>query len=266
MLIAGIAAVGALPCPASAQSLDSEVQREERLLAADQLYHTRRPQAALQSYSLLLEDLPDDVEILCRASRAALSAGWIEEDEPVSVGWYRQAEALARRAVSLDPESSAAHFWLAAAVGRRAQVAGGGLRSTARLADEAYREAARTLELDSLHAGAHNLLGQLHYEVMDAPWLVRVIGLRFVGRLEFEASWDEAERLLEKARTLAPDELLGRLELARLYLRTDRPELARPELEVAATLTSRQAQDEYFRSQVEAMLASLGPGSSGGGE
>ncbi|MBI4539902.1 MAG: hypothetical protein HY704_10385 [Gemmatimonadetes bacterium] len=229
----------------------------ERLAVADRLYLDLRPQDALDAYRAVLQEAPQDFETLWRASRAALALGWLEPNEPVSVGWYREAEAYARQALRVAPERLEGHFWLAAAVGRRAQIAKT-VRTAAQLADEVYREATLVLTMDPRHAGAHNVLGQLHYEVLTTPWALRVLGLQLLGGgLDFEASWDEAERLLRSATVLDPRVILYRLELARLYVWQGRRELAEPELEAALALPILHPPDPLFKREAQAMLESI---------
>lgn len=107
----------------------------------------------------LLAD-PASYELLWRLAEeyASLAAG--ETDPAVKRDRGTSARARALEALALRPEGIEGHYWLAVATGVLAQVEGG--KAKVRWGEEAWREAVWVLETDSLHAGAHHLLGKVH--------------------------------------------------------------------------------------------------------
>lgn len=209
----------------------------------EELYRTD-PAAALQQ----LEALPVLTAALHKAAaRAAIGAAWLT-GEPRSIPFYERASRHARAALALDSLDADAHFWLAAAVGRRAQVTNEGVRATAARGDTAYRAASRALALDSLHAGAHLVLGQLHFEVQKLPGLFRFVGFRLLGLgPDMKASLREACEHLKTAARLAPDEVIAQVELGRCYLKRGDSASALRHLQRALDLPLRHPQDNQLK-------------------
>lgn len=190
-----------------------------------------------------------DVALLVRAARAEITMGIVRGERNVIEGHYARATAHARRAVLLAPNDAAPHFFLAAVLGRRALRAG--FRAALPLASESYTEASKALAIDSLHAGAHEVLGKLHSEVRKLPWVVR----RLVAALTDldvarSASWERAEWHLKRAMALDSTLVVARVDLSQLYLRTGRRAEAVAVVEALERMPRRSPVDGYF--QVEA--------------
>ena len=223
---------------------------------ADSLYFAFQPSDALAGYDVLLARSPTDFDVLWRASRAALALGILSDRQDSQNPMYLQAESLARRAVARNPGRAEGHYWLAAAMGRRALHAD--LRTTARLASAVAESATRALAIDSMSAGAHDVMGKLHSEVRKLPYVVRLIAGQFLGVAVVRmASWELAERHLRRAVALDSTSILYRVDLAQMYLRTHRSALAEPLLREALALRRRQPPDVIFQREA---LALLGPG------
>lgn len=228
------------------------------LVTADSLYFSGQPTEALQQYRSLLEHNPPDTAILWRATRAAMAIGWLEPDEAVSIPWYQVAQNYGRQAVAASPDQIDAQFWLAASLAREAQIADNPRTCVAK-ASEAHDLAIRILNRDPNHAGAENLLGQIHYQVMKTPWALRVLGLRLLGGgIPFQASWEESEEHLARAVEIDPEVIAYRLELGRLYLRRDRRELARDQLSRALELPLVHPMDALFQQEAAHLLREAG--------
>ena len=130
--------------------------------------------------------------------------------------------ALSRMQDSLAVEAAArphdvqVQYLLAASMGLRADVEGG--RERIRAAQELYSQAHRVLVLEPDHAGAQYLLGRLHAAVMRLDRVTRFLAKRLLGGAALsEASWEEAQRLLEAAASGDPCTPEYHYELARLY-------------------------------------------------
>ena len=82
-------------------------------------------------------------------------------------------------------------------------------------------EALEALKYDSLHSGALHVLGSWNAEIMRVNGLERAFAKRFLGAEVFsQASWSEAQRLLEKAVQVDPDRLVHHLDLGARSTRT----------------------------------------------
>ncbi|MEI6739816.1 MAG: hypothetical protein WCK74_05835 [Gemmatimonadaceae bacterium] len=197
---------------------------------------------------------PSDYASLWRAARSEIMLGIIEGDRAIIEGHYARATALARRAVALQPGDTAGHFWLAAVLGRRALRAD--FRTGLPLASEAYIEARRVLVIDSLHAGAHEILGRLHQEVRKLPSVVRVLaGLLSGLEVIRNASWQASEWHLRRAMALDPSAVLPHADLALLYLRMGRRADAEREVQQLERMPRRTPADAFFQGDARKRLA-----------
>ena len=190
-----------------------------------------------------------DVGLLSRAARSEIALGILDTSRAGSDAHYVRAIVVARRAVAYAPGEADTHYWLAAALGRRALKAG--FRVALPLASETYHEASRALALDSLHAGAHDVMGKLHSEVRKLPWMVRrliaILTSLDVARI---ATWESAEAHLKRAIALDPTLMIARVDLSQLYLRTGRRAEAVALVEELERMPRRTPVDGFL--QVEA--------------
>ena len=183
---------------------------------------------ALSSFELLdahLAVVPDDYEVLWRAARAAVILGVAAEGSRPQNAWLDPAMELAHRAVAVRPDGIDGLYWRGAAHGRRAMNASPGYASE--LAQQVWDDAKAILQQDSLHGGAHNLLGKLNYEVMSLSRFERTMGRIFMGNEALSgASWKLAEIHLAEAAEAWPDLVLFQFDLAQLHRKRGRKEEA----------------------------------------
>lgn len=166
------------------------------------------------------------------------------------------AEQVGRYLVSTDSLDADAHYWLAVALGIKTEHSGPFQKLTT--GREVFFTAARVLELDSLHAGGHEMMGRLHAAVMRLPWLVRSLALRMgMGQALGEASWARAEEHYRRAMELDAAAIAPRLELAKLYLQQERGPEARPVLAEVARIQARSEVDRRMLAEARGILASL---------
>jgi tetratricopeptide (TPR) repeat protein len=224
---------------------------------ADSLYFHLSAAESLTLLQATLSDTDPSFELLWRASRAAFSLGVLEEIPAVRDGFYDRAIRYSERASELEPNRSEGHFWLAASLGRRALSAG--VRERAALAGRILTSAERVLQIDSLHAGAHHVLGKLNMEVMGLSGVARWVARRFMGNPALEySSWEKARDHLERAVELDGDVVVYRLDLARLYRERGEFVLAREQIDTLLGFPVREPFDEQSFAEAEALRDRLG--------
>jgi hypothetical protein len=183
-------------------------------------------------------------------------AALLATDDGSRDGHLDAAERIARHLVERDSLSADAHYWLAVALGVRTEHSGPWQKLTT--GREVFFTTARVLELDSLHAGGHELMGRLHAAVMRLPWLVRSFALRMgMGQVLGDASWAEAEAHYRRAAELDATAIAPRLELAKLFLDQGRDAEAGPVLAATVELPSRSAVDERMLEEARTLLRRL---------
>ena len=224
---------------------------------ADALYFAGSPLEAYEVLRAYLESNPSDYEALWRASRAAVVIGVVKEGVTAQNEWLDPAIVLGDRAVVERPDGLDGLYWRGAAEGRRALNAGNNY--AARLVQRVYDDAHAILAVDSLHGGAHNLLGMVNYEIMDLPRVARFLARRLVGNPALqESSWDAAELHLRRAVELWPENVLFQLDLGELYQRRGRAEEARAAYTRVTEMSSVHPPDAVFKERARRFLEELG--------
>ena len=223
---------------------------------ADLLYFAGEPLLAYEALAKHLQSHPTDYDALLRIVRACVVLGFGGEDSRAQNHYYDVALHHARQAVELRPEDIEGIYWRGVAAGRRALNAGAGY--TVELAQIVYTDAHTVLEADSLHAGAHNMLGKLNYEVMILSRLKRWLARTFMGNDALQdTSWENAETHLARAVELSPKFVLYQFDLGRLYERRGRDEEAVSQLARARDLPVVHPIDSALQKRAAAILERL---------
>jgi tetratricopeptide (TPR) repeat protein len=219
----------------------------DALARVDSLYDAFDVAGSLAAAEALATDDPDG-SAAWRAARGAVILGMLSEVEQEQNDWFYRGDSL-----SID-----ALFWLAAAKGRIALQASP--KDAARLGNEVWRLAHQMLAMDPDHAGAHNVLGTLQYEVMTLSRVERFLARTFLGDNDAlrGSSWEGAEREHRAAVMLDPDAVLYRYQLARTLARRDRRDEAVAELRTVLALPRRYPADEDVQDDARRMLRRLG--------
>ena len=223
----------------------------------DSLHTSFDPRASLEAAEALATADSGDVGAAWRAARAAVALGMLAEEEAQQNAWYLRGEVHAARAVAADSLSLDALFWFTAAKGQLAVQAS--VRDAARLGQEVWRLAHRMLAIDPDHAGTHNVLGRLQYEVMTLSRIERFLARMILGSNEAlrSSSWEGAERHQLRAVALDPEQILYRYDLARIHMRRGRPREAEAELGTALALPARTPPDFRIHTDARRQLARL---------
>ena len=227
------------------------------LSQVDSFYVALDAGASLAAAEQLVEVDSSDEEASWRAARAALALGILATEASEKREWYRRSESHSERVVALDSFRVEGLYWLAAAQGRRALEERP--RVIAELAEEVSVLAERVLALDPDHAGAHNILGKVNYEVMTLGRVHRFLARLLIGDNQAldAASWEEAERHQLASIAAAPFMILFRYELARTYLRRGKRTEAELQLRELLGLPVRHPPDEMWQEIAGRLLARL---------
>jgi tetratricopeptide (TPR) repeat protein len=244
-----------LPAAAQAQF----VGFGDAISEADMLYMAGDPRASLDR---LLEHLETDslnYDALWRASRAAVVIGIDIEQEKnrEQNAWLDPALYWARRAADLRPGEVDGLYWRGVSSGRRAMNAGPSY--AVELAQNVYDDAHAILAQDSLHGGAHNMLGKLNYEVMSMSRVKRLVARTFMDRPSLDdTSWEQAEYHLEKAVEVWPDFVLFHFDLAQLHRKRGRRDQAIESYVQAVRLPTVHPTDRKLQLQAQEQLEEWG--------
>ncbi len=260
LLLAAALAAGS-PAPARAQAAAPTLR--DSLLAEGIRRAAMEPAEAAARFEALLALDSGDVEAGWRGAIALNDAALLldaKADRARRDSLYARATTHARRALRLAPADARTLFALGLVLGNSALTRGG--RERVRAGVEVRDLALRALAADSLHDGAHHLLGRWHMEVRRLSGIERLVARALLGGGVFgQASWEEARRHLERAVALDSTRIFHRLDLARLcYQRKDR-DCAERELQRIRELPDRVAMDQAYRREAGALLLRVRSGS-----
>lgn len=232
-------------------------QSAAHIAAGDSEYRAMRAESALEHYERALAGDADNFEALWKASRSALdlASGPVASDER-RTELFRTGERYARRAVALRQENAEGYFALARALGQRSQSLG--VRDKVKYATAVRTNALECLRLDPRHSGCHHIMGVWNAEVMRLSGFERMIARNFLGgRALGSASWEEAQRYLEQAASLAPQRIIHHLELGDVYRDRGNRAAARIQYEIVLRLEVADYNDQRYKAQAETALRAL---------
>ncbi len=213
------------------------------------------PLAAAPALEALRRLHPGCLELDLAAAREGAAAGILDTTRAARLARLQDAVKAARAAMAIDSSGADTHYWLAATLGLEADASHG--RAEIKLAREAWAQAERTLQIDSMNAGAHHIIGRLHAGVerlsLADRLIARALGL---GRVLHGASWQSAERQLRLAAKLDPGMLVNQVELAKLLISRGKEEEGDAILRSVAGLTPHNRLDAYYVHEAAEVLGS----------
>lgn len=193
-------------------------------LRADSLYKNFDEKQALDIYKRIVEEDPASYRALWRTSFLYSRVGHRLEDKDEKIKYYNNAIEFAKRALEVDSTDTQSNFVMAVAMGRKAMISGAKQRVAAAREIKKYTD--RALAYDSSNAGAWHVLGRWHFKVANLSWIERTAANMLFGGLPGDASNEEAAEYIEKAIELNQDYILYYYDLATVYDKLGREELA----------------------------------------
>jgi len=249
-----LAVLAAAPAPLRGQQF---LGFGDAISEADMLYMAGETRLSLERLQERLETDSLDYGALWRASRAAVVIGIEEEDNREQNQWLDPALNWATRAAEVRPGEVDGLYWRGVSSGRRALNAGPSYAVD--LAQQVYDDAHAILAQDSVHGGAHNMLGKLNYEVMSMSRVKRLVARTFMDKPSLDdTSWEQAEYHLVRAAEVWPDFVLFHFDVAQLYKKRGRREEAVVAYQRALALPSVHPTDHKLQRQAEEALSEWG--------
>jgi tetratricopeptide (TPR) repeat protein len=252
-------AAGPLATRLAAQSAPGTVTASALVARGDSARNRFELQAALTAYDAALARDSMDYAANWKAALTLVDIGKETPDsvrDPARDRLYKRAEELSRRAVSIDPRRAEALFVLSNAVGRAALTKSP--KERVKSANEIYDFSTAALGIDHRHDGAYHVLGRWNAEIMRLSSVERFFAKSFMGGKRFSvASWDEAQKYLERAVELNPTFIYHRLDLAEVYIDRHKYAEARVQLEKIPSLPRQDASDPTYIRDAHALLEQI---------
>lgn len=241
-----LAVVGALFAAVAVHAQPSS----EVLKEIDRQRYQGQYDEAMATLEELQEKYPDNAEVLWRLSRVRVNRANTEYVGEEQNEAYRQAMREARAAVKADPESDETHLSLAIVAGRVALISG--TQRKVELSRAVKEHADRAIALNPKNDLAYHVRGRWNYEIADLGWLTRNVVRAVYGGLP-DASYQKAASDFEKAVEIA-DRISHRVQLGKAYLKMDRRDEARVQLEKALSMPNQLADDADYKQEARELL------------
>ena len=236
------------PIPAQAQ----EASPAQVLARADSVYFAGGPAEAVA----ILETVGDARGAAWRVIRSMTALSLLAPPGAERDQWLARGLEVADRILEGGTPDTETLYWVGAVEGLRSLTAEA--RDAGELALRAQRHAQLILTVDSLHGGAHNILGRVNYEIMILSRARRFLGRLVLGdRFPRDISWEGAERHLRRATESWPHVVLFHLDLARLYERRERWAEARQAAVQAVQTPSLHPPDDRLKEEARAVIRRL---------
>lgn len=247
-----------LVLPATAQTqdpadIDAPPELKASLIEIDSLRSAGAYDEALSAIASLESEYENNADLLYRLALTRVDVGENEESDKRQSSMYSKALDAAQSAVDADSMNAYAHLSLAIAEGRVALTAGTKEKIQRSRAVKAHAD--RAIELDPDLSSAYHVRARWNREVADLGFFSRAIVRTVYGGLpeaSFEQSVKDFKTAIEKE-----DTIVHHIELARTYLKMDREEDAKKQLELLLTMENDDPDDPRHKKEAQEMLGDL---------
>src|SRR5213593_1029489 len=230
----------------------------EHIVLGDSAHAALVPAQALQHYRAALAADSTNYAALWKAGRELVDIakqvqGKDDSSKHLRDSLYTAARAYGEAAVRVNPAGADGHFTVGQALGRLSRTRGG--KERVRFAQIIYDEGTKAIELDSTHDGAYHLIGAWHEEVMLLSGFQKMFAkLLFGAGFLSKGNWADAQRYLEKAVALKPQNIFHRYELASVYVDIGKYSKAREQLSAIDTLPIADVLDHQYKKEAKQVL------------
>jgi len=233
-LIAGLATAAPDAAPAATKVAEGDAALAKLDLAG-----------AMAAYTAAVDSSPNDYEALWKLARALADEATLAKDSRAQKDLCIRAEKLARKSVSVKPNDSKGHAYLAVAVGKLALFEGG--KRKVELSKEVKAEAERALQCNADDDVALHVLAIWNREMVELSWFLKSFAQVLYGKFP-PASLDTALADLRRAVQLRPDVIPHHVELGITLASAKRWPEAKTELEKGLALPTGWVTDDYYRA------------------
>jgi tetratricopeptide (TPR) repeat protein len=239
--------------PALAQTAAEHIQ------AGDEAYAVFDDVKALEHYQAALKLEPESYEALWKASRAMVDIADVipatqKDIKEQQKKMYTEATALARKAVTANPNDTWGHFQYAASNGKRLLLLGKKEQIDASKAVRA--EIDKAIELDPTNHLAWHALGRWHRRMDEIGGAKRFFGSIIYGSIP-KGSFEESEKALRKAIELHPEYANHYLELGRTLVALKKYDEAADCFQKCIDLPKTTSKDDVLKAEAQTELAAL---------
>ncbi|HYK81688.1 MAG TPA: tetratricopeptide repeat protein [Gemmatimonadales bacterium] len=233
----------------------------DQIALGDSAHAALAPEQALRHYRAAIALDSTNYQARWKAGRELVDIakqiqGTDDSSKHLRDSLYTEAREYGEAAERLNPKGADGHFTVAQAVGRLSRTKGG--KERVRFARLIYDEGMKAIELDSTHDGAYHLVGAWHAEVKRLSGIEKFFAKTlFGGGFLDKGNWADAQRYLERAVALKPQNIFHRLELAEVYVDVGKYSKAREQLSAIATLPIGDVLDPQYQKEAKQVLEDI---------
>jgi len=233
----------------------------EHLALGDSAHAALAPQQALGHYRAVLAVDSLNYEALWKAGRELVDIakqieGKDDSSKHLRDSLYMQAQAMGEAAVRVNPKGADGHFTVGQSLGRLSRTKGG--KDRVRFAKIIYDEGMQAITLDSMHDGAYHLMGAWHAEVKRLSGIEKFFAKTFFGGGFLDkGNWDDAQKYLQRAVALKPQNIFHRLELGEVYVDLGKYSKAREQFAAIDTLPIGDVLDHEYKQEAKQILEDI---------
>jgi tetratricopeptide (TPR) repeat protein len=220
----------------------------------------RDPRAALAALHQAETIEPENFGVLLRISKQYSDLIDRTKDKKEAKAFAERAVAYGKRALALDGKCAKAHLNLAICYGKLTDYVGN--KTKMEYAKFIRDETQRSIELDGTDDYAWHVMGRWHAGVAGLNGVLKTLASLVYGGLP-PASMDEAVRCLKKAGELAPQRLMHRAELAKVYQAMGKSDLAAQQWQNVLGIRPLDSQDQQYQKEAKTELEKLQPSRGG---
>jgi tetratricopeptide (TPR) repeat protein len=237
--------LAALPALADDPRLVTLVKQGD---AEERMGHTR---VALGCFRAAEVIDPKNVGVLLRISKQYSDLIATTKPQEAAEQIAQKALTYAQRAVEVDPKVAKAHLSVAVAYGKLTDFVGN--KEKLEYSKFIKQETLKSIELDAADDFAWHVLGRWHSGVANVSGVLKLMAKLVYGGMPV-ASNEEAVKCLKKAGELAPQRIIHRSELARVYQLMGKKELAEKEWKAVLALPALDKEDEKDQAEAREVL------------
>lgn len=174
---------------------------------------------AFAIFQQLLKKDSNNIDYLTNTSFLYSKIGWRQKNESLKQTYYRTAEYLALKAISVNDKNADAHYTYAFALGRINEFASNKIKiANAKLIKT---ECDKTIALNPKIPGIYHILGRWHKIIAGFNIVEKMMINAFYGGVPQGGTYEDAIANFTKAIQLEPSYILHQFELADTYYERD---------------------------------------------
>ncbi len=225
------------------------------LKEAQNFDRTLKEDFAFDKYKQVLALDPKNMHALIRGAEISVAAGSRQGDKKIKKGFFETSKEYADKALAVDPNSADANYIRALAANKLAEAETENKKMVAHLNDvRTYVD--KALYINPNHAKANYVLGKWNFDMVSMPWAKKAV-VKVSSNKTSNATIEDAEKYMEKAKALEPYFVINSLDLAKAYKYDNKPAKAIEVLNQLVKLPNRTADDANLKAEGKKLLAEM---------